>query len=237
MTDMLGHNVSPDQIERLTENYADLLQRKAELLSAAERAPTACTDDDIAKKMTDFVGQLAACMAAATKAHKVEKEPHLRAGQTVDEFFRDIRAPLLTFKQTFEGIIGDWQFRKQEAERLANLEKERLAREEMERLLAEAENELGLDAAIAQEAAAIEAAAIAAARPLERSRIHGDLATGSLITGYEYEIVDLDQVPRQFLVLDALAVRRHIAARPQDGEPVPVPGLRFIPVHKARIRA
>ena len=235
MTDM-GRNVPMDQVEILVDNYTDLLQRQKELLEAANRAPKTCDSDEVAKKLTDFTGQLAACVAAATKAHKIEKEPHLRAGQTVDEFFRDIRAPLLTFKQTFEGIIGDWQFRQQEAERLANLEKERLAREEVERLLAEAENEFGLDAAIAQEEAAIEAAAIAAARPLERSRIHGDLATGSLRIEYEYAIVDLAKVPRQFMMLNESAVKKHIAARPQDGMPAPVPGLRFIPIHKTRIR-
>jgi hypothetical protein len=236
MTDM-GRNVPADQAELLAGNYEELLQRQKELLEAANRAPKVCEDDETAKKLTDFVGQMAACIAAAMKAHRVEKEPHLRAGQTVDEFFRDIRAPLLTFKQTFEGLIGGWQFRKQEAERLAAIEAERLAMAEMERLAAAAETESDLEDAIAQEDAALEAAAIAAARPLERSRIHGDLATGSLRIEYEYEIVDLARVPRSFMMLNESAVKRHIAARPQDGEPAPVPGLRFTPVHKARIRA
>jgi hypothetical protein len=235
MTDV-GRNIPPDQAEILAGNYEELRQRQKELVEAANRAPKVCENDETAKKLTDFTGQLAACMAAATKAHKIEKEPHLRAGQTVDEFFRDIRAPLLTFKQIFEGIIGAYQFRQQEAERLAKIEEEPLAREEMERLAAAAQTMDDIDAAIVLQEAAEDAAAIAATRPLERSRIHGDLATGSLRIEYDYEIVDLAQVPRAFMMLNESAVKKHIAARPQDGEPAPVPGLRFIVRHVARIR-
>jgi hypothetical protein len=104
------------------------------------------------------------------------------------------------------------------------------AEAEKERLAALAETEEEYEAAIEQEA-------IANARPLERSRIHGDLATGSLRIEYEYQIVDLAKVPRSMMMLNESAVKKHIAARPQDGMPAPVPGLRFIPVHKARIRA
>lgn len=232
-----GRNVPVDQKEVLAGNYEELLRRQRELLEAANRAPTTCDSDEIARKLTDFVGQLAAAIAKARDAHRIEKEPHLRAGQAVDRFFGDIRDPLDVFKKLFERLIGDWQFRKQEAARLAALELERVAREGAERLAAAAMTDADLDDAIAQEDEALMQAAIAAARPLERSRIHGDLATGSLRTTYSYTLVDLTKVPLKFLMLNDSAVKKHIAASQQDKEPDPVPGLTFIPQHLARIRA
>ena len=65
--------------EILQGNYQDLLNRQEELLAAANRAPKTCNDDETAKSMTDFCGQMAACIKAAQDAHKVEKEPHLLA--------------------------------------------------------------------------------------------------------------------------------------------------------------
>jgi hypothetical protein len=230
-------NVPPDQTDILAGNYEELLQRKNELLKAADRAPKVCDDDETAKKLTDFVGQMGVCISRAKEGHRIEKEPFLRGGQNVDEFFRNIRTPLEAHKTLLEKLLGGWQQRKQEAERKAALEAERLAREEMERLMMAAETEADLEDAIAQEDAALEQAAIAAARPLERSRIRADWATGSLITSYEYEIVDLTRIPRQFWIVSEAAIKQHIAARPRDGAPEPVSGLRFIPVHKARIRA
>jgi hypothetical protein len=222
MTD-LRRNVPADQTEMLAGNYGDLLQRQKELLEAANRAPKTCDDDETAKRLTDFTGQIAACMTAVMKAHKVEKEPHLRAGQTVDKFFADIRLPLLTFKQTFEGLIGTYQWRKQEAVRLA-------AEAEKERLAALAETEEELEAAIDQEA-------ISRARPLERSRIHGDLATGSLTIGFAYEIKNEALVPDKFWTISDKLIREHIEAAPKDKAPEPVPGISFTPIYKTRIRA
>jgi hypothetical protein len=233
---MNGRN-EPGLEEVLADIYDDLLARQKELLAAANRAPKTCNDDETARRITDFVGQLAAAIQAATKAHKAEKEPHLQAGRTVDGFFRDIREPLETFKRTFELLLGGWQQRKQEEARKKALEAERLAMAEMERLAAAASTEADLEDAIAQEEAAREQAAIAAARPLERSRIHGDLATGSLTTNYEYAIENEDLIPDRFWILDDAAIKRHMRAHPQDGAPEPVPGLRFIPIYTARIRA
>jgi hypothetical protein len=235
MTELL-RNVPPGQNEILAGNYEDLRQRQQELLAAANRAPKTCDDDETARKLTDFVGQIGSCITVAIKAHKIEKEPWLQGSRIVDGFFRDVREPLEIFKRTFERLIGDWQQRKQEAERLAALEAERLAREEMERLAAAAETDADLEDAIAQEDAALEQAAIAAARPLERSRVHGDLATGSLTTDYEYEPIDMAKVPLKFLMLDDSAIKRHIRSRPKDGEPEPIPGLHFTPIYSARIR-
>jgi hypothetical protein len=93
------------------------------------------------------------------------------------------------------------------------------------------------DKAIAQEDAALEQAAIANARPLERSRIHGDLATGSLTIGYNYEVKNEALVPDRFWIVSDKLIKNHIAAAPKDKAPEPVPGIIFTPIYKARIRA
>ena len=219
----LGHNVPPDQVGTLTDNYEELLQRQKELLEAANRAPKTCDSDATARLMVDFVGQMATAIKTAQAAHKVEKAPFLQAGRVVDGFFNQIIDPLDTFKKAFELLIGGYQRRKAEAVRLA-------AQAEAERLAALAETVEEFEAAIDQEA-------IANARPLEQSRLHGDQSTGSLLTSYEYEIVDSSKIPDRFWIVSEAAIRQHIMAGAKDGAPEPVPGLRFIPVHKARIRA
>lgn len=236
MTDWT-RNLPADLPEQLAETYSALLERKEELLSASGRVPAICDNDEIAARMTDFIGQMMAVIWAAQKAHKVEKEPHLQAGRAVDKFFRDIVSPLETHKGAIEQIVGSYQFRKQEAIKRAAMEAERLAREEAERLAALAHNDADLAEAIAQDEAAKEQAAIVAARPIELSRLHGDLATGSLQTVYDFALEDINLVPRRFLQLNESAVKAHIHSAPKDTAPDPIPGLRFIARHVTRVRS
>ena len=237
MTDMLGHNLPETLDDLLAETYADLLMRYDELIEAVDRVPASCDDDETANKMTDFAGQISFCMKKAKAAHKIEKEPHLNAGRTVDKFFGDIVKPLERHKGAIEAIVGQYQWRKQEAARKAAQEAERIAREEAERLAALAQSEADVMAAIEQEEMANEQAAIAAARPVELSRIHGDLATGSLMVEYDFAIEDINLVPQRFLMVNESAIKSYIRSRPQDEAPVPVPGLRFIPRYVTRIRS
>lgn len=236
MTDWM-RNLPAELPEQLAEAYSELLERKEDLLSASGRVPAICDNDEIAARMTDFVSQMMAVIKTAQKAHKIEKEPHLQAGRVVDKFFRDIVSPLETIKGAMEALVGSYQFRKQEAIKRAAMEAERLAREEAERQAAAMQTEADLAEAIAQDEAAREQAAIVAARPIELSRLHGDLATGSLRIEYDYAIENLDMVPRRFLMLNESAVKAHIRSRPQDGAPEPIPGLRFIARHVTRVRS
>ena len=91
---MLGHNIPDTLADLLAETYADLLMRYDALIEAWERMPESCDDDETATKMADFAGQLMVCQRKAEEARKVEKEPHLKAGQTVDRFFGDITRAL-----------------------------------------------------------------------------------------------------------------------------------------------
>ena len=125
---MLGRNEPETITELLTETYAELMQRYDELIEAVDRMPASCDDDETALKMTDFAGQIAVCVKKAEAARKAEKEPHLNAGRAVDSFFGDITKPLEKHKGVIEAMIGQWQWKKQEAARQAALEAERLAR-------------------------------------------------------------------------------------------------------------
>lgn len=233
-----GHNQPPSQIEELGQRHAHLLERKDELLEAAIRAPESCDDDETAGKLTDFAAQLGACAKEARESHKTEKQPFLDGGRTVDSFFKEIADPLEQNKKAIETIIGGYQFRKQQEAKRAAAEAERLAREEAERLAAEATTEAQIDQAIAVEAKANEQAAVVTARPVEISRVRGNLGSiGSLRTDYDYEVADMAQVPRQFLMLNDSAIKAHIKARPKDQAPADVAGLRFFPKHTSRVRA
>jgi hypothetical protein len=65
------------------------------------------------------------------------------------------------------------------------------------------------------------------------TRIRGDYgATAYVSRAWTFEVVDLDQVPRQYLSLDGAVVREAIT---RDGVRA-IPGLRIFQVESLRVR-
>jgi hypothetical protein len=71
--------------------------------------------------------------------------------------------------------------------------------------------------------------------PIEPTRIRGNYgATAFVRRGWSFVVVDLDQVPREYMSLDVPAVR---AAITQSGTRPQIPGLRIFETEGLRVRA
>ena len=222
LTNNPPENVNP-LAERLTDEYADAIARRDDLLAGIDRATAigAIADEETAGKFTDFIKQIGAAVKNAEAARVSEKEPYLENGRTVDGWFKRITEPHNKGKESLTSMLTSYERAKAEAERKARVEAEQLAREaeaEAARIAAEAEaaaeDDAGMDSAIDAAQAAAHAAADAeqarkdaAAKAADLSRTRGDLgAVSSLVTFWDFS--DLDRA-----ALDLEAIRAHI---PQD---------------------
>ena len=251
----IGHNKPPVDLSTLRQTLEDahgaLERRRDELVGAEGRVPS-IDDDDSAGKVGDYIKQIATAIKEAEGARVAAKEPFMEGGRVVDGFFtKGIKDVLDALKRRVEAKLGAYLRAKAEAERRAREEAARKAREEEEArrnaaLAAEASarNEAELQAAIEADRVAREAEAQrlnadkeASAKPAELSRTRGDYGSvSSLRTTWEYEVVDFERVPRQYLMLNEAAIKAHVKARLKNKPPADVPGLRFFESTNAVVR-
>ena len=108
----LGHNEAPLDAEpikdRLTEEHADLLTRRQELVDAEERVPE-CDSPEAAAKIGDYIKQLSSCMKDSDGRRVKEKEPYLEGGRRVDGFFKDVKESLDKIKKKCGQALTDYQ--------------------------------------------------------------------------------------------------------------------------------
>lgn len=235
--DMRHHNNPPPDLltgdalrQSLLDRFSDLLKRRDDLLAAASRVPE-IADEDVARRVSDFIKQVTAASKAADTARIGAKEPYLEGGRGIDGFFKAISDPLANVKKSVEANLTAYLREKEAEERRKRMEAERLAREAAETAIREAEeaekalrDQQSLDAAVqagkaadAARADAVKAMQAAAAKPAELSRVRGDFgAVSSLRTEWTFDHLnraDLDlETLRQHLPTDALekAVRAFI---------------------------
>lgn len=200
--------------QNLEEKHLAMLSRRDELLAAVERAPQIVNDEDTAKRVADFVKQIAAAHKNAETTRVSEKEPHLAAGRVVDGWFKSITDPLAKAKAEIERRLTIYQRAKAEAERRAREEAERLAREAARKaaeeaaareaaMKTEADVQSAIAAADAAEQAAKDALAAqqaAAAKAAELSRTRGEFgAVASLRTFWDFCDLDRDKIDLEAL--------------------------------------
>lgn len=147
---VVGDNRAPDYAQRVTEElraqYRETERQVQGLLDEAAVAPT-ITDDDtmgvvarLIKKIKDEAKRLVAL-------HDAEKQPHLRAGQAVDQFFFALQDKLAKrnrmgrpgIADELQQELDDYNQRKLAAERERRRQEEERLRREEERRLREAE--------------------------------------------------------------------------------------------------
>lgn len=213
---------TPDEAQKIRENldekHRDLVERRDLLLGKAKAAPT-IDNDEAERQVTQFLAQVAACVAKAKAAHKSEKAPYLEAGRVVDRFFLEgFERALDTAAAPLRKGLGGYKYAKDQAARRAAEEESRRQREEAERLAAAAQTDEQLDQAIAHEGAAKQAQLMATAAPAELTRARGDAGgVSSLRMIVGFRVLDMAEVPRRYLTLDEPAVLRAIKA----GETIP----------------
>ncbi len=253
----IGHNSRESRIDaveqRLKETYHDLVARFADLELGCGRVPAQIESAEEAGLVADFVAQCQTHIRRAESAHKQEKGPFLRDGRAVDAFFKRrseklgslIDGVLERLKAYYDRAIAEREAAHQAFVDAAEAEAKRAAgeaaqhRAEAERLAQVAANASGRRRAaeilaLAEAAAERARAAMVRARtPLAPMRVEGDYGAVAYLThSWSFDVVDLNEVPRDYLAVNAEAVRTAIGkAGVRD-----IPGLRIFQSESLRVR-
>lgn len=237
----LGHNrppgpLTPDQIRlHLVDDHQTLCARRDQLVSVAAeflRKYPSIETEDVAAAAVQNLDMLAKHRRQVEDARKIAKEPYLEGCRAVDAWFRTIDADLATAHGNLSKPATAFAEQLAARRRAAAEAEARRLREVAERAEQEARDSGRFDAAIAAAQDAEHAAEQAAGKPAEHSRIVGTYgSTASLVETYDFEIEDVDKLPRRYLVPDTAAIRRAVTAGART-----IPGLRIFPVRKLRTR-
>lgn len=235
----IGDNQPPEDAnplaDRLTEDHAALLARRDELINAQSRVP-ACTSEEAAKKIGDYIKQISKCIKNAEAARVDEKEPYLENGRRVDGFFKAlVQAPLEKIKQTHSASLTIYQREKEaeerrllaekaEADRKAAAEAAEAAQRAADKMAGEGDLVEAVDREEAAERAANEAAesekaAEQSAADLSRVRSEAGGSTSSLVSTWEFEGVDRDTIDLETLRphLTQKAIEQAVGAAVRSG--------------------
>jgi hypothetical protein len=205
----------------------------------------ALPNDDTAVRATSFVRQLKDSAKPLEARRREAKAPYDGAAAAVQGVFASQIEALTAAARTIErDLITPYATAKAAETRRAADEAAARTRAEADAKLAEAEAlmqkqdapaadlERALDDAIAAGEEADRASAVAAAGPTERLRgSHG--GTAAHIQRWSYEIIDPNQVPREFLMIDHDKLTA--LARTKKGGAA-VPGVRFFSTTTVSVR-
>jgi hypothetical protein len=256
----LGHNHPPEPLHpidaldlHLSRTHRELVVRFIDLELGCARVPDPLESEDDAATTTDFIAQCQLHIKKAEAAHKQEKEYFLKAGRLVDAFFKrrctrltNALSPAVLRLKAYRDQIAEFEARRHEEMRVAaEAEAFRATEEEVEhrveadRLAAEAQTpadrRLAAERMLLADAAgtrALAAQQVAASRP-EPTHIRGDYGSTAYVRkSWTFEVVALDEVPRDYMSLDVDVVREAInkdAVRE-------IPGLRIYRAETLHVR-
>jgi hypothetical protein len=157
---VVGDNRAPNYAQQVTEamqrEYAALAESVATLLERARALPKEVNDDATMGTFAKLIKDLRDAAKRIEAFHAAEKEPHLRAGQAVDQFFfplwekcaRRAKNQKPGAADVLNARVDDYQLWKLRAEQ----ERLRLEAEEKARAAREAEERARREAAEAEEA-------------------------------------------------------------------------------------
>jgi len=256
----LGHNHPPEPLDpidalemRLAKTHREMVVRFIDLELGCARVPNPLESEADAAAATDFIAQCQAHIKKAEAAHKQEKEYFLKAGRIVDAFFKRRRtrltgvlAPVAVRLKAYRDQIAELDAKRhEEARRAGEAEAQRAAEEEAEyrdaanRLVQDArspaERQRAAEHWLLAEAAATRAAAaqVAATTKPEPIHIRGDYGSTAYVRKtWTFEVVDLDQVPRDYMSLDTDVVREAITKDAVRD----IPGLRIYQAETLHVR-
>jgi hypothetical protein len=254
----IGDNRPPSTIEpgdtgilqaRLERQYPTLAERFIELEIGAAEVPPTITTEEVAKRVTDWVGQQCKLhMAKAKELHDEEKKPFLEGGRVVDRFFLDrikhlgnVIGPIERRVQRYYDAKKAAQRLREDVERRRAAEDARKAEAEAMRLQAEVQMKKAAGdrpAAIQLQIEAEEANARAATAqaiveaPPAPVQIRGEYGSTAFATArWTFEVEDPFAVPMGYLKVDDEAVQQAIAEGVRE-----IPGIRIFQAEKFTIK-
>lgn len=125
----IGHNLPSDPLEALK------LEFEAEKEQAEAFMKTPITTQDQADRAAIWSKRLSALTKRATDLHKVEKQPHLDAGRSVDDKWRVLKEEPDALSKKLKRHMDNYLLEQQRLER----ERQRIAQEEADRKRREAD--------------------------------------------------------------------------------------------------
>jgi hypothetical protein len=241
---LLDPEILWDQLEM---DNKDRLTRKVELLASGAKVmelygKKGIPNDVEAGKVADLMGMMGRTADATEAIRKTVGKPMLDATEVVNRFFKHtISDPLWQASRKgsdLQKLLTRYGVDKAAREKQQREDEARAAREEADRVAKEAlksgAREELKQAYVADDAA--QQAEIAANAPqADLSRVRGDMGTNSsLREEWVFEVANLAEVPREWLMLDESKVRA--AIRRKDDPVRDIPGLTIKAVPQMRVR-
>jgi len=231
----------------LLEQDPAVLDWRAKARTFKAEADALVIDSDEADAAATSMMGLGAAIARAAELKRVElKKPHIDEGKRIDEFFRRELQPFVAGRAVLEPRSIAWRKEKarRQAEADAAAERERLASEALaaEALRAEQAGQGAVAAQLLEKAVVAEttaaAAAVVASKPVE-THVVTPMGASTMTKTWTFKVTSLAEVPREYLVLDEIAVRKAIrlSSRDSTGRPVlEIPGLEIYPDEGLAVR-
>jgi hypothetical protein len=190
----------------------------------------------LAGKTTDLIRMLKAEIKALDTTRTRIKDPVLKAGREIDGYAKQYADPLSGQARIAESRLAAYYAVKEKAEREAREQAAREAEERAAALAAEGATEEAHEA-FEEAGKAIEAAQAGAA---DLTRVHTHTGgVSSLKVSWDFEILNIFEVPRRFLQVAESLVKIAIreAPRAADGSPkLDIPGIRIYRVNAVTVR-
>lgn len=209
---VMGDN-EPPLSERLAIDHADLVKQATEAAALVPDQIRAIETDEEAAAYTDTAADIKEVIVAADAAFKVEKDPWLTGGRTVDDFF--------AFRKTLEAAVKRVRAALDARANAILAAQRRAEAEAAEKARKEAE-------------AFDEPVAWVPPAPVKEAARVVSIATGnkaSVSTKWIGEVVEIDKLPRHYMVANQGMIDAAIKGGIRD-----IPGVRIYETAKTAIR-
>ena len=207
------HHNQPPLAERLEIDHADLSTKAKEAVALVPETIRAIQTDEEAGDYAETAKALKGVGNAVEAARKREKDDVLKTGRTIDAFFATLAEPVKKAADMVVGEINRFQRAKLEADRKAAAER------------LEAERKA---AALFDEPAPI-AAPVVVKEAARVTSFSGVKASASL--KWVHEVTDPAALPRQYLMVNEMAIKAAIAGGMRE-----IPGVRIFEDVRTAIR-
>lgn len=235
-------------LQRITEAYAPLTQRRDELIAGLDRFTLATqagiTDQDTADRAANMYKKLDGLAVTAESARVLLKKPIDNYAAVPQAFFKaSIIDKMNAGKKLIKDRMDGWQALKARRAREALAKEAEAKRKEAEALAAQAAakpSEANVSDAIAAEEAAVTATHRAQhTKPAELTRSTSSLgAVTTTAQVWKWEVTDISIVPIEYIMANDSKVKAELstnAAIKKSGAQ-PIRGIRFYAEEQARIR-
>lgn len=213
-------SAQPQALELVQPNQLDLSKitlEKNELLDQSTRVVV--TNDDQERLAGDLLKMVKNLIKAAEDERTTIVKPFNDGVKAINLKYKDITGPLEIAKANIEKALKPYALKKLQDLR----EKERLAQQELEKKALEEAAQ-----APTQEAAeeVLNTAVAAVERIPQASTVRGQYGSvTSKRIKYGFEIVDVEKIPREYLVVDEKKVRAAINGDPRVSD---IPGVKIV---------